>query len=520
MKQGKELAINFIATAIAFITNAAINFWLSKYIVSTVNEEAYGFIQFANTFVTYFTIITIAINSMASRFIAVEYYKGDKKEASNYYKSTLIANCVIILLSAPIIIFTVCNIEKIMNITPSLVPDIKMLLIFLIGNLYLGLITTNLSVSYYIRNKLYIQSVINTISYILKAVILLVAYTFLPPYVSIFGIATFIATTFIQILSIYYKKKLIPEVSLKNGKFRFKDLKILISSGIWNFVTRVGDTLSSGLDLLISNLFIGPSEMGILAIVKTIPNLISSALNSLVNIFIPNMTKLYAEQKKEEFIKYIKISMKLTGIFLNIPILCVIVLGNVLFKLWFPTQDATLLHILSIISISPWIIIGPVSIMHNIFTVVNKLKVNSILICTTGVLNVLIVYLLLKNTSLALFAVVAVSCILSILRNLLYTLPFGAKAIGVKWYAFFPEIGRSLLATAVSTCICYGIKLLINPNSWLTLIGCGICVCILGLIINIVVILSKEQKEYAYNIVKMRLINKNFQKNEEKGSIE
>lgn len=69
MKETKQLIINITATFLAFFTNAAINFILSSYIVNTVSEEAYGFVQLANSFVTYFTVITIAINSMASRFI-------------------------------------------------------------------------------------------------------------------------------------------------------------------------------------------------------------------------------------------------------------------------------------------------------------------------------------------------------------------------------------------------------------------------------------------------------------------
>lgn len=506
MKENKQLTINFIAMVIAFGVNAIINFLLSKYIVSTVNEEAYGFIQFANTFINYFTVITVAINSMASRFISIEYYKGNKESANEYYKSTLFANIVIILATAPIIICGILNIESIMQISPQLVQDVKILLLFLAGNFYLGLITTNISVSYYIKNKLYIQSVINTISYIIKAILLLIGYKFLPPYIAIFGLATLIATSFIQLLTVYYKKKLIPEISLKNGKIKLNKLKILISSGIWNSITRIGNILSTGLDLLITNLFIGASEMGILAIVRTIPDLISSILANLTNIFMPNMTKLYAEEKKEEFVNYVKKSMKIVGIFLNIPILCVIVLGDVLFKLWFPNQDSTLLQILSIISISPWIIIGPVSVMHNIFTVVNKIKVNSILVCITGLLNVVVVYFLLQNTTLGLFAVTMMSSIFSILRNLLYTLPFGAKAIGTKWYTFFPQIGRSLLAIIINIAIAYGIRMLIMPNSWISLIICGIVTCIIGITINLFVIFTKSERKSAYSQINAKII--------------
>lgn len=496
MSNNKQLLLNFIAMAIAFLANAAINFFLSGFIVNTVSEEAYGFIQLSNTFITYFTIITIAINSMSSRYISIEYYKGRINKANEYYMSTLFANLVITLITAPIILFAILNLEKLVQISPELVLDVKILLAFLAGNLYLGLITTNLSVSYYIKNKLYIQSVINTLGYILKIILLIVLYKVFPPYVAIFGLVTFLVTGFTQMLNVYYKYKLIPKIKLKISNMKLKSVKTLISAGIWNSITRIGNVLSEGLDLLVTNLFLGPELMGILAIVKTIPNMISSALSNLVNIFMPGMTKLYAEEKREELVKYIKKSMKYVGIFLNIPIICIIVLGNVLFKLWYPTQDSILLQILSIITISQWIIIGPASIMHNVFTVINKIKVNSILICITGFLNIIVVYFLLKYTNLGIFAVTTVSCIFSILRNLIYTLPYSAKYLGIKWYSFFPEILRSMLSIVINVIICYAVKIIINPTTWTSLIITGFIVCIITFIVNIVVVFEKKDLLY------------------------
>ncbi len=505
MKENKQLLLNFVAMAIAFIANAGINFILSGYIVNTVSEEAYGFIQLSNTFITYFTILTIAINSMSSRFISIEYYKKNIDNAKEYYISTLFANVIVILITAPFILIAILNLEKFVQISPNLVFDVKMLLIFLAGNLYLGLITTNLSVSYYIKNRLYIQSIINILGYVLKIILLLVLYKLFPPYVAIFGLVTFLVTSVTQILNLYYKKKLIPEIGIKGGKINFRKIKVIILSGIWNSVTRIGNVLSEGLDLLITNICLSGTEMGILAIVKTIPSMISSALSSLVNIFMPNMTKLYAEGKNSEFANSVKKSMKLVGIFLNLPILCIIVLGDVLFSLWFPTQDSVLLQVLSIITVSQWIVIGPVSIMHNVFTIINKIKTNSILVCITGFLNVLVVYILLRTTNLGLFAVAGVSCVFSIIRNLLYTLPFGAKYLDLKWYEFFPEILKSLLAILTSSILSYGIKIIICPNSWTALILCGIIVCIVGFCVNIFVIFTKDEKKYLYRQAKSKL---------------
>lgn len=501
MKETKQLIINITATFLAFFTNAAINFILSSYIVNTVSEEAYGFVQLANSFVTYFTVITIAINSMASRFISLEYYKNNVEEAKGYYSATFWANFIVTIISIPIIIIFIVNLEHFVNVSPDLLKDVKVLFAFLSGNLLLGLLTSNLSVSYYIKNKLYIQSVVNMFGYILKAVVLYVMYVLFPPYIAFFGLATLFATSFIQGLNLYYKGKLISE--LKIEKLKFDKIKILISSGIWNSITRIGNILSEGLDLLITNLYLDASSMGILAIVKIIPNVISSVLSSLISVFMPNMVKVYAQQTKEDFKYLIQKIMKFIGLFLNIPIVCLIVLGDVLFKLWFPTQDATLLQILSVISISQWMIIGPVSIMHNVFTVINKIKTNSLLICFTGVLNIVLVYILLNTTSLGIYAVVGVSSLLSILRNLCYTLPYGAKYIGFKWQTFFPEILCSIVSVIVNSAIGYIIKIFLMPAGWGGLILAGMIICVITLIINIFIFFNKNERDNLFNKIKI-----------------
>lgn len=492
MKEKKELIINFVAIVAAFLINALTNFFLSSYVVNAVSEEAYGFVQLSNTFINYFTVITLAINSMASRFVAISYYKNNKEEAKGYYSASFWANVIISIIIIPIISILILNLEKLINISPELIGDVKLLFTFLAGNLVLGLLTTNLAISFYIKNKLYIQSMINMVGYILKAVLLYIIYLKCSPYIAFFGLVTLIVTSIVQTINLYYKVKLIPEIKI--GKLELNKIKDLLFSGVWNSVTRLGSILSEGLDLLITNLFLDSISMGILAIVKIIPNIIGGILNNLVSIFMPSMTKVYAKGSKEELKKSISDAMGFVGIFLNIPIVCVIVFGKNLFGLWFPMQDGTLLLILSILSIIHWIVIGPVSIMHNVFTIINKIKTNSILVVLTGFLNILLVYITLKMTNWGLYAVVGISCMLSILRNVIYTLPYGAKYIGLPWYSFFPEIGRSGICVLINTIIGFGINYFFHPTTWGSLLTIGILFCIICLVVNSMIFINKETR--------------------------
>ena len=504
ISKNKQLIINMTASFIAVLINMGINLILSPYIVENVGAEAYGFVQIGNNLIAYFSIITIALNSMASRFISISFFCKNLKEAREYYTSSFLANVIFCVVISPALMILILNLEKVMNISINLVADVKLLIAYMTLNFLITLLGTNLGVSFYVKNKLYISSFINILGYLLKAVSLLILFTFFNQKVAFVGLATLCATVFIQGCYIYYKRKLIPELYINKIYFCLEKIKTLISSGIWNSITRIGSLLQEGLDLIIADLLISAEDMGILAVAKTIPIAINSLLGTLIASFMPNLTELYANNKKEELKNDIKQSMKIIGMMINIPIALLIGFGDVFYRLWVPSQNAELLQRLSIVTIAPWIVMGQATIIHKIFTVVNKIKINSLLVCFTGFLNVAIVYILLKNFHMGLFAVAGVSSVLSIARNLIYTVPFGAIYIKCPWYTFYPEIVKSIMAVTVTGSISFFLKNIMNGYSWGGLIGFGSMAGMVGFIFNYFVILNKKDRNYIRNKIRRK----------------
>ena len=77
----KQLFINLISSAVVLLTDLLINFFLSPYIVKNISVEANGYVQLANNFVTYATLLVTVVNSMAGRFITIAYHsKNYEKE--------------------------------------------------------------------------------------------------------------------------------------------------------------------------------------------------------------------------------------------------------------------------------------------------------------------------------------------------------------------------------------------------------------------------------------------------------
>ena len=510
MKQNKQLVVNMFASVVTYVVTFGISFFISPYIVESVGTAAYGFIGLANNFISYASLISIALNSMAARFITIKIKQNDIEGANRYFSSVFFANSIVSIFL--IIVFTILFffLERIINIPSSIYWDVKILFALLFANCIIQQISSVSGVAAFATNKLYISSIGSIISQIIRVIILVLLFALCVPKVSYMGIATVVCSIYIFVYNVLFRRKLLPELHIKRKYFDFKAIKELLSSGVWNLITRLGQILQDGLDLLITNLFIDSASMGVLSISKTVPTAISGVIASVASVFSPNFTILYAEGKKEELVKSVKQSIKIMGVIVNIPIIVLMVCGEEFFRLWQPTQDARQLHILSLFACAGLIVVGGVNCIYNIFTVVNKIKLNSLLICTTGLLSVGTVFVILNTTDWGIFAVAGVSTLYATIRNIAFTLPYGAHCLGIKWYSLYLDAFKSVLFVGVSTGLCYLIKCILPfGGGWLSLVLMGIMTAVLSSMVGLFVILTKADRKYL--LEKMKLKRKNHE---------
>ena len=130
--KSKALLINTIASFVTFAVGLGITFFFTPFITDAVGEEAYGFVGLGNNIINYVTIVTIALNSVAGRFITIEYHRGKKQEASEYFTSVLVANLSIIPIILVVAIPAILNVESLLNVPAELVPSVKCLFFFIL----------------------------------------------------------------------------------------------------------------------------------------------------------------------------------------------------------------------------------------------------------------------------------------------------------------------------------------------------------------------------------------------------
>lgn len=512
MKMNKEhyrLVVNMIASIVTLIINLGINFLLTKYIVSKIGSEAYGFVNLANSIVNYATIVTVALNSVAGRFITISYHRGNKEEANQYFNSVLYANLILGLILAIVGIFIIFNLESLIHIPNNLIISVKQLFTFVFLNFILSIISTLFTVATFITNRIYIGSVINAISCILKAILFYVLFSVLPTSVAIVGLVSIICTIFILFANIYFTKTLIPDIHIRFKNFSITKIKTLLSAGIWNSVTNLSQFLSDGLDLLVSNLLVSALAVGQLSIAKTLCSVLNVVVGSVSNLFTPQLTYYYAKKDMDNLITELKSNMLVNSMFANVPFCLLIVFGKQLLELWVPSQDINKIYILLVLTVMHFFITPPINCLFNIFLITNNLRKNSLYWLGVGILNLVIVLALLKTTLLGVFAVAGVSTITGIVSCLTFVPIHGARCLNQRKSIFYPIIFRYLFVTVLILIVFVIISIsMVMTNSWIN-ISIKACVSsLVGFLINYLFLFGKNEKSKFNALVKNKLWKK------------
>ena len=503
-----QLFINLFCQIFLVVTNMAISFFLVPFILEKLGADAYGFVGLANDFISYAQIITIALNSMASRFITINLCQKKYDTANKMFNSVLIGNIIIALVLLIPMILIIVFLQNIITVPITLLHSVRILWIILFVNFIITIITSVFGVSTYATNKLYLSSLRKIESQVVRSLILIVTFVFLPTKLWYVGLATLCATLIVSLYNYKYVKKLLPEIEFNKKYFDRKSILTLIGSGIWNTVTKLGGLLSSGLDLLLTNTFINSTLMGVLSIAKTLPNVILSFFGSLTSVFSPQLTISYAKGDYEDIKDQLIFSMKLVGIFACIPLSIMIGLGVDFYNLWVPTANSNLLWWLSVVTGAGMILSMPLEPLWNIFSTTNKVKQSSIFLIISSAVNILIVLVLLNvfdDNYVRLFVIAGTSTVISLAKSIAFLPIYGAKCVKLKWNTFYPTIFKNTFSTLVVTFLAFFIKRIIPINSWLMFVIDSFIVVIVALIINIFVILNKDDRRKFTTLIKEKI---------------
>lgn len=490
-------AFNVASAIITLGVQMAVSFFLSSYLVATLGEVANGFTQLANNFVSYASLVTIAFNSMGSRFISAAYHRGKIEDSVAYYSTLIVCNVILCLIFLPVAIAVLANLGSIVDMGNADPADVGMLFAFVFANFGANLFVSLFCSAMFVVNKVYIQNAINLFRNVLNAALLVFAFSFFTAHVYYVSLIALLLTIASAPVCFIIKRRVVPKLTFNPKAFSDKFVRDLTSSGIWNTVNQCGNILTTGLDLLFANWFVGASPMGVLSVAKTMPTAITTLATTLNNNLEPELVIVYAKEGAEGLYRRLKLDIRLSNLIVAVPVGVFCALAPEFYRLWMPSLDARELAFLSILTICNFIPWAGLQVIYNVFTVMNKLKVNSVSFLCGAVLNLILVLFALNFTNLGTYAIAGVSALISITRNLIIIAPYVAKLIGKSLWTMYREALVSLLSVGVTICVSLSITTVVATATWYGLLIAVLLSCLICWSIVFCTTFSAEQR-YAY----------------------
>lgn len=495
----KRLAINLAANIISYSTTVLVAFFLTPYLVRTLGKDAYGFYPLANNFVSGISIITLALNSMASRFISIEIIKGNKEKANTYFASVFFSNVAIsIILLIPMTLLVIF-LDSLLNIPLELVSSIKILFALVFLSMLISIISSVLGVATFAMNRIDWRSYVEIIQAVFRVILYIVLFTLFTPSMIYVGIVALALSLTYLLFHLSFTKRLLPNFAISTEYFDWSSIKEIVSSGVWNSVNQLGVFLMFSVSLLLANLVYGAGAAGEYSIVQVVPNFINGIISMLTAVFLPVVIRKYALGDNQGLINEIKNSQKIMGLITNIPIVVFIAVGNQFFTLWVPGENAQRLQLLSILTIAHLMIVGVVWPIWNLNTVMNRVKVPSLLMVLSGLANVLLAMALIKATDLGLYSIPLAMMLTCLIWFGVFIPTYPCSELGVKKTTFYLPVVKTFFGGVIIYFISIAICNVITIDSWLTLIKVCLLCGFVGIVVNSLILFKpSELKEQVF----------------------
>lgn len=467
----KKLLPN-ITTNYCFITlNSLIGLWLTPFLIKNLGVGIYGLVPLLLTIVNYASLMTSSIVSSLGRFIAVNFNSGRFKQANDHLNTAFYSLLLLLTVIAFSSFYLWHLISNFIVIPKGYESDAEILFFCTVLSFSIVTIKSPFDISFFLTHRFDIENYIKISSkVILVFIIVLLFNTFFPSLVSV-GISYIATNLFLLLSSIFFFKKLTPELRLAK-KFSKESLAKLAPMSGWSLMNSTGALLYLSIDLIIINLFLGPEAGGLYAPFVQLLMMISLFIDAISNIFTPIAYEYIAQKKFDLLSEKVCLAIKYIGIVISFPISLLCGLAVPILQIWLGSAYSELYLLM-------WILIFPVIIIHTIRPVfainrgLNKIKYPAIVTLLGGICNIILSIYFVKYTSIGIYGVGISTTICLFSKNIFFIPAYSARLLGDKPSMLYKSITPGILLTLLVSSSYYLIDTIFTISNLQSLIACS-----------------------------------------------
>lgn len=465
-----RLALNMLANAANVVVNIFVGIWFTRYLIRHIGVSAYGLVPLVSQVVSYFSILTLSLNSTVGRYLTVSLERGEIEDANGYFNTSVFGSLLIaVVLLVPGILLTLYP-DAILDIPTGHLSSTRWLVAGVVGAFVIGLVISPFEVASFCRNRFDLRNLVSISAVLVRVFTIIVLFSLLGASLSRVGIGFFFGALVGAAFALVVWDRLMPMLTVDASKFNLVTLRKLTSTGGWIVVNQIGSVLYLSIDLLIINRLMGPEAGGRYAAVLQWSVLLRALAGAMAGVFAPTMMSLFATNSISELIRYSRNAVRLNGLLIALPIALICGFSKPLLRLWLGPDFEIHAPLLMLMTFPLSINLG-VMPLFSIQLATNRVEWPGIVTCIMGVGNLGLALLLAGSMGWGMYGVAAAGAIMLTAKNAIFTPLYGARILGVGLRTFQKESFLIFTVTTVTTFVCWMLSRKLDIRSWSILIA-------------------------------------------------
>ena len=474
-----RLGKNLISGGISHIVSAALSLVLTPFLIGRLGIEMYGFYPIALEAMAVIGLLMGVLNSTAGRYVAVEYAGGRREEAGRYFSTVFFDGLfAALLLAAPAMLFVVFS-DGILDMPYGKETEIKIFLALMLLSCLIDAVTSVFGAGYVISGRLDLRAVQDLSAVFVKAILFwfLLSGVWVVSMIGV-GVAVLVSSVVSACIRIWLAHVLVPDVRLKWRDHSVAYLWRVLGSGLWYSVESLGTRLTGGGLLLLVSIAYGAERAGVYSLSLTAARVFGSVLLMLAGVFVPTVTRKFADGDREALLSDVLCGIRMVGFFALVGVSMAVGFLKEFLELWLGAENTPLLRLLCVFSLVPMLSVATALPLFQLSVIMNRLRRMALLYVAGALLGLAAALGIAMLTEVGIFGVAAVSFAVRVVWYSVCMPFFGARLLSCEPIRLLFPVLRTHVGAAISVGAIIALKSVCRIDSIPSLmLVMAVCLC-------------------------------------------
>jgi O-antigen/teichoic acid export membrane protein len=501
LHKGRKIAKNTLLLYIRMFFLMLVGLYTSRVVLNALGETDYGVYSVVGGVVAMFTMISGALNSAISRFIAFELGKGDQTRLNKVYCTSvniqLLLALIVVLLAEPIGLWFI---ENKMTIDPSRISAAIWVLHFSLLAFVVNLMSVPQMASITAHEKMSAYAYVGILDGLLR---LGVAFLILDSPIDRLVYYAALMAVVVVIVRITYgvycrvkfqecRYRLVFDGSLTREMFSFAG---------WNFIGVTSGVLRDHGGNILVNLFSGPVVNAARGVAVQLNGAVQSFVTNFMTAVNPQITKSYASGDKEYVFSLIGKSSRMAFYLLLLMAIPIIFNAELLLHIWLkdvPEHAVLFVQLFLMFALSEALSLPLITAM----LATGKIRNYQLAVGGVQLLNIPLSYLCLKFGAVPEITVVVaiiISQICLFVRLLMFSRASGFSVPDFIRGVYVNAMKVAMIASVIPLLLMY----LLPEGTWWSVLN--IAVCLLSAVVSVLFVgCTKSDRDFLREFIGRR----------------